>query len=129
LRQEVSERQSLVWLLLLVLFAVKVEAQNAPLRGIVRDAATARPIQGAVVVLGTAPAAVRSTRSEEDGSFLFANTSPGQHTLAVRALGFESVTLTVTDTVQDLVVELRRARRSTASSATRTRSSRSRAPP
>ena len=102
-------RLRLVALLIPYIYASAAQAQNEVLRGIVRDAATARPLQGAIVTLGDAPAQ-RTDRSDEDGGFVFRNVVPGTYPLGVRMLGYEAVQLTVvaSDTLQTVIVELRR---------------------
>lgn len=72
------------------------EAQAPPsLAGVVQDAATARPVIGAIVMLGEAPNA-RTTRSDERGVFQFPGVAPLSYTVTVRRLGFAPVSQRVT---------------------------------
>ena len=64
-----------------------VQAQAA-VRGVVRDAATRRPLIGALVTLDVGEFA-RPTRTDETGAFVFGDVRPGEHLLAVRWLGYE----------------------------------------
>jgi hypothetical protein len=62
--------------------------QDAPLRtvtGVVIDAATAKPVSGARVVLVEI---ARSTQSGSDGRFEFQNVPAGPHTLTVSLIGY-----------------------------------------
>jgi hypothetical protein len=70
-------------------------AQTLPaLGGIVQDPATSRAIIGALVTLNTSTE-IRSTRTDETGSFLFAKLLPGTYQLKVRRLGYDPSTQTV----------------------------------
>jgi len=62
--------------------------ESTVFRGIVRDAATARPLIGAIVVLD-AGRFERTTRSDETGAFTFFNVRLGEHLLNVRWVGYE----------------------------------------
>lgn len=94
-----------------LLFAAAVTGADAQettsVRGVVRDAASNRPLLGAVVTLGD-PARARVTRTDETGAFAFAGIQPGLYTLATRRLGFEvdSRALHVTSAAEPVVVAL-----------------------
>jgi Carboxypeptidase regulatory-like domain len=82
-------------LLLVALVAPTARAQTLPaLSGIVQDPASSRAIIGALVTLSTATD-VRSTRTDETGSFLFAKLPPGTYQLSVRRLGYDPSSQTV----------------------------------
>ena len=77
------------WTALLVwIAAIPVGAQQVPLTGVVLDAATQSPIQGAVVTLGSAENAPVA-RTADNGTFVFARVDTGTYQLFVRRLGFE----------------------------------------
>jgi hypothetical protein len=66
-------------------------AQTVTVSGVVRDAASAQPVIGAVITLGVGDGA-RSTRTDETGSFVFARVIAGNYLLAVRRLGYQPAT-------------------------------------
>lgn len=71
------------WVAALMLVGASTAAAQT-VGGVVRDAATSRPIVGAVVALGTI-----TTRTDDAGSFLFAKLPSTTLTLVVRRLGYE----------------------------------------
>jgi hypothetical protein len=78
-----------------------VRAQDATtVRGTVTDAATARPVVGAIVRVGPA-GAQRITRTDETGGWLFTRVPLLTLALDVRALGYEQVRRTI-DVTMDL---------------------------
>jgi hypothetical protein len=78
-------------------------------RGIVRDAATARPLIGALVTLDVAEFA-RTTRTDETGAFTFINVRPGEHLLSVKWLGYDEVrrSIDVQEGTRPVVISLAR---------------------
>ena len=63
-------------------------AQTVSVTGTVSDAASSRPLVGALVTLGV-PASERTTRTDERGGFIFDKVAPARYTLVVRRLGYE----------------------------------------
>lgn len=61
--------------------------QGVVVSGVVQDAATSRPIIGAIVTLGSPPA-VRTTRTDELGGFNFADVPKQSFPLKVRGVGY-----------------------------------------
>ena len=75
--------------------AAPVVAQEAAtVRGTVTDAATLRPVVGAIVRLGPA-GAQRTTRTDETGGWVFSRVPLQSQALDVRALGYEQVRRTI----------------------------------
>jgi hypothetical protein len=68
--------------------------QSVTVTGVVRDAASTRPLIGAVVSL-KAVGNARTTRTDETGTFTFSKVVPGAYSLSVRRLGYEQVNQTV----------------------------------
>jgi hypothetical protein len=83
--------------------------QNQPiLSGVVQDAATSRPIIGAIVTLGAAPNA-QVTRTDGTGTFGFWKIASGEYQLSIRSLGFEPAEQRVSvDSVKRLTITMRR---------------------
>lgn len=82
------------------LFAIVLTAsvssaqQSGSVRGFVHDAATARPLVGAIVILGP-PGDERVTRTDESGAFLLAGIRAGEWSVTARRLGYESARRTI----------------------------------
>jgi len=74
--------------------------QRGGVTGIVRDAATARPIVGATVAV---PDAQKSTTTDTAGSFSLSDLVAGQQTLSVSATGYTSQTQQVTVVANQMV--------------------------
>jgi len=95
----------------MVAFTTSVaDAQNvATVRGTVTDAATGRPVIGAIVRLGPV-GAERSTRSDASGAFVIANMPVGVYPFDVRRIGYEVSRhmLDVTTYITPLAVQLTR---------------------
>lgn len=86
-------RLFLVALLILAL-PTPSRAQGEPsLTGVVQDAATRRPLIGAIVTLGEP--ANRTTRTDETGGFIFTRLKAGEYTVQVRHLGYAPASRTV----------------------------------
>jgi len=62
---------------------------HGDITGIVTDAETSQPIQGASAKLISTN---ESTRTGNDGSFLFKNLTPGQYVIKASKLGYDSIT-------------------------------------
>lgn len=89
--------------------SLRAGAQQVSLSGVVQDATSAAPLVGAIVVLGPA-ANERTTRTDANGVFSFANVTKGTHPLAVRRLGYEPSRSDVeVPPSQPIVVALKRA--------------------
>lgn len=83
------DRRLLAALLIVVAPSVG-RAQGEPsLAGLVQNAATRRPLIGAIVTLGEP--GNRTTRTDESGGFIFTKLRAGEYTVQVRHLGFEPV--------------------------------------
>ena len=86
--------------------AVPVDAQqNITVSGIVRDAASARPVVGAVITLGVSSSA-RVTRTDETGSFAFSKVAAGAMTLQVRRLGYDPINRSFESDKESYPIEL-----------------------
>lgn len=94
---------------LLLLAAHVVRAQRDPiLGGVVLDAATSRPIIGAIVTLSS-QANRDTTRTDGTGSFAFFKIASGEYRLNVRRLGFEpSEQIVSVDTAKRVTVTMNR---------------------
>ena len=79
-------------------------------RGIVRDAATERPLIGAIVTLRPQQGAARSTRTDDGGAFAFARVPAGTYSLGVQRLGYEPSlrTLDIAGDTEALIIGLSR---------------------
>lgn len=72
-------------------FMLPVLAQDASLRGSITDASSGQGIQGVNVVLRNAAGDRRGTVTNGDGFFLLTRIEPGQYTLRISFIGFETV--------------------------------------
>jgi hypothetical protein len=89
--------------------AAIANAQTVTLRGGVDDAATERPVFGAVVTL-RGQDVERSTRTDEAGAWHFTFVRTGRYTVTARRLGFEPATTTIEVGTTDTSIVLRLAR-------------------
>jgi outer membrane receptor protein involved in Fe transport len=92
---------------LFVAFAGAAHAQTGKLTGVVTDAQSGAPLEGAQVILqGTGQSALTGS----NGRFFLVNVSPGTYTVVVRRIGYQSVQVNnvtiVIDVTRDLPVEL-----------------------
>lgn len=95
---------------LLLLTTVPAAAQSALVRGVVTDAETRAPLQGATVTLLDGDAFVTGAATDADGVFELRRLPAGAFTLRTRFLGYTDVTqaLTLADGArEDLRIELR----------------------
>ncbi len=93
----------LAWLLLSLCQQASAQ-QGYPLRGIVVDAATQRPIVGANIISGTLYAV-----SSEQGEFTIPNMPRGTHELEITHIGYskEYLTVVVVGPLADIVISLK----------------------
>ncbi|HOX24926.1 MAG TPA: von Willebrand factor type A domain-containing protein [Candidatus Krumholzibacteria bacterium] len=75
-----------------------VTTGDGAIRGVVRDAVTGAPIAGATVI---ADGGSRGTIADSLGVFVFTGLVPGEHTLEVSFLGYETVTTALTVVAAD----------------------------
>jgi hypothetical protein len=75
-------------------------AQSVTVTGTVSDAATSRPLVGALVTLG-AVGNERTTRTDERGGFIFNKIAPARYPLVVKRLGYEALRETIDATTGD----------------------------
>ena len=94
-----------------LLCAVPLRAQEpAALQGTARDAATQRPLHGAIITLRPQQGPARVTRTDETGGFAFSRVAPGPYSLGVQRLGYEPWLrqLEVTDGIAPVIVTMAR---------------------
>ena len=81
------------WLIfLLFLLPAAVFAQGGSISGIVTNADSKKPVNGASVFLSNSQS---GTATSESGKFLLGSLRPGQYTLVISSLGFEDFKKTV----------------------------------
>lgn len=76
-------------------FTLPVLAQDASLRGSITDAASGQGIQGVNIVLQNDAGTQAGTVTNGDGLFILNRISPGQYTLRISFIGFETVSDTL----------------------------------
>jgi len=86
-------------------------AQQQPIlvKGVVRDSATGRQLEGVIVTLGAA-AGNRVARTDEAGGFAFSRVAAGAYPISFRRLGYEASerSLDVHAGMDSIIVEMRR---------------------
>ncbi len=90
-----ESRLRLVLLLLISLWAVSAQAQDATVRGFVTDAADGQPLQGVNVAVMDQTGALRGNVTDDDGFFIVVRLAHGQYTIRASYIGY----LTVVDTL------------------------------
>ncbi len=78
-------------LLLLLCAATAVQAQNATLRGFVRDASDGQTLQGVNVILRSPDGSVNGAATDRDGYYAISRIAPGTYTLLVSYIGYETL--------------------------------------
>ncbi len=84
-------RMRLFAFLAALLLPAAAVAQNASLRGFVRDASDGQTLQGVNVILRSADGRVLGGASDRDGYYVVSRIVPGDYTLVVSYLGYESL--------------------------------------
>ncbi len=78
-------------LLLLLGISLPAFAQNATLRGFVRDASDGQTLQGVNVILRAADGSVNGAATDRDGYYAISRIAPGTYTLLVSYIGYVTV--------------------------------------
>ena len=76
-------------------------AADEGVTGVVVDAKSQRPLQGAVVTLDDS---AKATRTDEHGRYALAGVPPGKHHLAVRSVGFARQMRTITVVADQMLI-------------------------
>ena len=92
---------------LVLLVSGVAQAQRVTMSGVVRDSATDRPINGAIVEIAGADRRY-AVRSDEDGRFQIFDVSPGPYRAVVRRIGYSQAVreITVTSDMNELRIGL-----------------------